>query len=265
MLQIKKQKQRKKKSELLDFSKTLKKKSISLEKEKEEIERLKDSLLIERKRLGLLMENKLKKISEFLSEISMNFDSDYARSSPIIEIDRVSDISSIAGSDTSFENESQENDIQYLQQKLKDIEAIYQKDPMESLKFEIEGLKTQIVKLRSYAAINISITNQKKFDMASWNSRNLLNESNFYYKRSILPKSVITPKSKIMSPVLEYSRNSKVFAFTPKIESQRLGFEDTFRMKDEENTLKEFFKAKELKLQEKEDEIDKEREKIMKN
>ena len=272
----KKQKLDQKSTDLLELEKQLKKKNLDLEKEKHEVERLKEAYYKEKKRVLISLENKSHMITELISSLSQSLESqeNLDKISPITETDMQSDVSSIINDmDISFESisqmgETKEPDIKYLQQHLGDLEQLYKTDMSESLQREMDGIRNQIVKIRSSQAIKSSLCNQKKFDFNVRAQRNSLCEANINFKRLTVPSA--TPKAKLglkLNPFDFSKAETREAASTPKNSSLGFNFGEilgTCKEFDEEETaMKKIFRVRELKLKEREDELDKDKEKCM--
>ena len=270
----KKQKLELKSTDLSELEKQLKKKNLDLEREKHEVERLKEAYHKEKKRVLISMENKCHLINDFISTLSQTLESqeNFDKISPITETDLQSDASStINDMDMSFESTSQvgevkDSDMKYLQQHLAELEQLSKTDLSEDLIREMDAIRNRISKIRSSQAIKSSLSNQKKFDFNVRAQRNSLSEANINFKRLTVPSA--TPKAKLglKVNVFDFSRaGTRETTYTPKASSQAFNFGEIMgsskELDEEENALKKIFRVRELKLKEREDELDRDKEK----
>lgn len=257
-LKNKKKKLKNRVIEQQDMEKLLKKKNLDIEKEKAELDRLKENYYREKKRIQAGYENKSKKLSEFLSELVTSFDNfeTVGKISPITETEMFSDISFVSDSDTSFECYSvSEPDINMLQKRIFDLESQYKSEQstetQEKIKKELDSLKNSYTNLRSAQALKVSNSNQKRFSFM----RNIsLTEVN---SKKNTPLALGTPKPR--SSLISQRQVFKSNTATPKANSQTFNFNEIFP-KTEETELKKFLRAQEVRLKEKEEKLEKDRE-----
>lgn len=241
-----------------DMEKLLKRKNLDIEREKGEIERLRENYYREKKRIQNGYEQKSRKLSEFLNELVASMDNveTVGKISPITETEMLSDISYVSDSDTSFECSSvSEPDFSSLQKRIVDLESQYKSEKstetQERLKREIDSLKNSYTNLRSAQALKTSNTNQKRFSFMKNISLTELNS------KKPVPLTLGTPKPR--NSLTSQRQMFKSNTVTPKACSQNFTFTEIFP-KSEETELKKFLRAQEVRLKEKEEKIERDRE-----
>ena len=260
---------------MLFCPKYLKKKNLDNEKEKSELERLKENYYREKKRITANIEVKAKKLSEAITEITQSIDSSetIGKISPITETDMLSDISYVSDSDTSFDNSTtQELDINVLQKKIFDLEVVCKSETstesQEKIRKEIETLRNNCSLLRSSNVIKSSVSNQKRFNFMK-NCRNSLGDQSVGSKKPIpLALPLNSPKLRgVHSAITDFNRPRPIMSSTPKAASTHFNFNDiTPRdLNEEDSQLRKFLRAQEVKLKEKEERVERDREKWMQN
>ena len=255
------------------MEKTLKKKNVDLEKDKQELERQKDAYHREKKRISAAYECKVRKIGEVIAEISTTFETldEQGKISPITDTDMLSDISYISDSDTSFDNSSiqQESDPLALQRRINELEIQFKSmqniELQDKLQKEIEGLRTSLTKIRASSALKKSLINQKKFS-GSRNTFHSLTETSLTLKR-VIPTgfSMISPKARLTTNFILEPKSNKSNTTTPKASSQNFTFNEIFPKESDEQDkeLRKFLRVQETKLKEREENFEKEMKKSM--
>lgn len=267
--QIKKKKIKAKELEQTEIQNHLKKKNLEIEKERQELDRLKNNYYKEKERIKNCHDIKSRKISDAINELASTVDltETYGKISPITETDAISDISYISDSDASFDNSSiNETDLNQLQKRIVEIETLYkvENNPQiqDRLRKELDSLKNSHSMLRSQNILKSSSNSQRKFN----SFRNLTLNDNAL--RSSLPASISsipyvatsTPKSRA-SLNLNYRSGPKSNTATPKSTSIQFKFDEIMpkEKQEEDLELRKFLRVQEVRLKEKEERIEKER------
>lgn len=256
----KKEKLKNRKIELLDLEKNLKKRNLEIEKEKDELDRLKEFYYKKKKKISSFIEQKSKKISEAISEIAINFDSIDSIEKVSTETDITLDISYKSDTDTLNESYSQEiPDPQILQRKIYDLESQYRSgltaDAQQKVQKEIDLVKNNLANIRAYNIIKTSQANQKKFNMLA--VHNSLSDSSLKHKKNIRPDlALLSPRYNLTSSIT----SPKVVNDSPSTSktTSKSSFTDVFVKESQmhRKVLNKHLKAREIKLKEKEDQLD---------
>ena len=261
-----------KQTELIEQEKVMKKKTLDIEKERHELDRLKDAYYREKKKISSVSELKSRKLCEVISNLKQNFETfeTMGKNSPITDMDMLSDISYMSDSDMSFDGSMQETDPSVLQKRICELEGQYKSlktpDSQEKIQREIDSLRNGLTKIRGSNALKSSILNQKKFSGVRSNYHSMTESSLSLKKTTSCGLSIFTPKSRpSYAPICDPLRSS----YTPKSASHGItfNFNEIFpKESDEENKeLRKFLRAQEIKLKEKEEKLEKERDRIMMN
>ena len=245
-----------KKTEQQETENYLKKKNLEITKEKAEIERIRENYYREKKKIMNNYENKSRKLSEVINELTVTVENPetVGKISPITETEMMSDISFTSDLDASFDSSIGEPDLSSIQRRISELETQFRSEPsnevQERLKRDIDCLKNSYTNLRSAQVLRNSNSNQKRFNF----NRNI-SLTDITGKRST-PVSISTPK-----PRLSINSSRPLFrtTATPKSASQHFTFTDIAPVVGEENELKKYLRAKEVKLTEKEERFEKER------
>lgn len=261
---IKQKKLKEKQYELNELERNFKKKNLEIEKERHELDRLKDAYYREKKKISIAMEGKSKKLCEVIGELSENFTSFelMGKVSPITETDMLSDISYMSDCDTSFDNSStQESDSKQLQQRISELEGQYKylqtPDSQEKAQRELDTLRNSLTKIRASNVLKSSMVNQKKF-LSTRTSSHSLTEPNF--KKTLQGQITLFSPRKRVNITEAFKTNS-----TPKANSQHFAFTEIMPKESEEDDkeLRRYLRIQELKLKEKEEKLEKDKEKAM--
>ena len=245
-----------KKTEQQETENYLKKKNLEITKEKAEIERIRENYYREKKKIMNNYENKSRKLSEVINELTVTVENPetVGKISPITETEMMSDISFTSDLDASFDSSIGEPDLNSIQRRISELESQFKSESsseiQERLKRDIDCLKNSYTNLRSAQVLRNSNSNQKRFNF----NRNI-SLTDITGKRST-PVSISTPK-----PRLSINSSRPLFrtTATPKSASQHFTFSDIAPVIGEENELKKYLRAKEVKLSEKEERFEKER------
>jgi hypothetical protein len=256
----KKEKLKNRKIELLDLEKNLKKRNLEIEREKDELDRLKEFYYKKKKKISSFIEQKSKKISEAISEIAINFDSIDSIEKVSTETDITLDISYKSDTDALNESYSQEiPDPQILQRKIYDLESQYRSgltaDAQQKVQKEIDLVKNNLANIRAYNIIKTSQANQKKFNMLA--VHNSLSDSSLKHKKNIRPDlALLSPRYNLTSSIT----SPKVVNDSPSTSktTSKSSFTDVFVKESQmhRKVLDKHLKAREIKLKEKEDQLD---------
>jgi DNA repair exonuclease SbcCD ATPase subunit len=241
----------------------LKKKNLEIVKEKAEIERLRDNYYREKNRIKKNYEDKSRKLSEVINELTVTSENPetVGKISPITETEMLSDISFLSDMDSSFDSSIGEPDITSLQRRIADLEGQFKSEScieiQDRLKRDIDSLKNSLTNLRSSQALKNSSQNQKRF---SFNRNISLTEITCKRPTPVstpLPPSIQTPKQRLsLTSSRPLFRSS---AATPKSSSHHFNFNEVSSVNEEETEKKKFLRALEVKIYEKQERFEKER------
>ncbi|OMJ72388.1 hypothetical protein SteCoe_29179 [Stentor coeruleus] len=263
------------KLELLEYERVLNKKNIEIVKDRQEIERLREAYYIEKNRIAKNYEIKSKKLSDTITEITMiSFDSleGFGKISPITETEMVSDFSYISDNDTSFDSTSgQEPDINTLQKRITDLESFYKSEKcpeqQEKIKKELDSLRNHVTCLKSSALLKTCAQNHKKYSSLYKARPSPLNDSLFIGKKpSPIGFQMNSPTGRMsistVPPICPYPRSARSTMTSPKGSSQTFNFNDILpkEVDEQDFALRKYLRAQEIKLREKEERLEKEKE-----
>jgi hypothetical protein len=259
--QVKNKKKRVKAKQLeqLEMEKHLKRKNLDIEKERQELDRLKSNYYREKQRIQASHESKSRKISEVIAELASTLDQTdtYGKISPITETDALSDISYISDCDVSFDNSSiNEVDVCTLQKRISELETLYKAetfpDRQEKIRKDLDSLKNYLINLRSSAALKNCSGSVRRL-----NSFKNLNENCF---KSPVTSTLTSPKARCSLNLSQRSAYKSNTA-TPKSGSFNFRFDEIApkEKNDEDYELKKFLRVQEVRLKEKEERVESER------
>ncbi|OMJ81029.1 hypothetical protein SteCoe_18592 [Stentor coeruleus] len=268
------------KLEISEYERVLNKKNLDIVKDRHEIERLREAYYIEKNRILKNYEMKTKKLNETITElaaISFNSLEGFGKISPLTETELISDVSYSSDNDTSFDCLIvQDGDVTIMQKRINDLESMHKTEScleeQERIKREIDSLRNQITIAKSSALLKSCAQSQKKFTNTVKTRPSPLSESAFIAKRPSPMSFHISSNSGRMSigssqipPTCPYSRSARSTMTSPKSASQTFNFSDILpkEINEHDNAMRKYLRAQELKLKEKEEQFEKEREKWM--
>ncbi|OMJ76482.1 hypothetical protein SteCoe_24151 [Stentor coeruleus] len=268
------------KLEISEYERVLNKKNLDIVKDRHEIERLREAYYIEKNRILKNYEMKTKKLNETITELAaINFNSSegFGKISPLTETEMIYDVSYSSDNDTSFDSLIiQDGDVTVLQKRLSDLESMHKSETcpeeQEKIKREIDSLRNHVSIVKSSALLKTCAQSQKKFSNTIKTRPSPLSESAFIAKRPSPMSFHNSSNSGRMSigsgqvpPPCPYSRSARSTMTSPKSGSQTFNFNDILPkdINEHDNAIRKYLRAQELKLKEKEEQFEKEREKWM--
>lgn len=270
------------KMEISEYERVLNKKNLDIVKDRHEIERLRDAYYIEKNRILKNYEMKTKKLNETIMELAAMSASSiegFGKISPLTETELISDISYSSDNDTSFDSLAvQDGDVAMLQKRISDLEAMHKAEScleeQEKIKKDIDSLRNHMTIVKSSVLLKSCAKNQKKFSNTVRTKPSPLSESAFIAKRPSPMNFHVSSNSGRISigssqvpPPCPYSRSARSTMTSPKSASQTFNFSDILpkEITEQDNAIRKFLRAQELKLKEREEKFEKEREKWMQN